>query len=250
MPEPGNPQAYNRYAYVYGNPMRYFDPSGHIRSDQRERERAKCIVLHLRQAGVVVNEDWGWGWMQNANMEYEQVWVEGNWEIDELEAVLVVVDDASQALGGMEAFRERVGTVHVTRARRSSDDNLLPWRRGRYADTVGSYVTLFDECFDRAYIGSDEPNPKAVIVHEFGHVWDNGRGEWGSELIDEAVGDEKPPTKYAETNRREHWADLVETSVYPGVSSQIRPMGPWHRAHWGLAVQGWAGPVSAPGAGE
>jgi len=30
VPEPGNPQALNRYAYVYNNPLRYTDPDGHI----------------------------------------------------------------------------------------------------------------------------------------------------------------------------------------------------------------------------
>ncbi len=29
MPEPGNPQALNRYAYVLNNPLRYTDPMGH-----------------------------------------------------------------------------------------------------------------------------------------------------------------------------------------------------------------------------
>lgn len=28
VPEPGNPQSLNRYAYVYNNPVRYADPSG------------------------------------------------------------------------------------------------------------------------------------------------------------------------------------------------------------------------------
>jgi RHS repeat-associated protein len=29
VPEPGNPQAWNRYSYVYNNPLKYTDPSGH-----------------------------------------------------------------------------------------------------------------------------------------------------------------------------------------------------------------------------
>jgi len=29
VPEPGNPQALNRYAYVNNNPLKYTDPSGH-----------------------------------------------------------------------------------------------------------------------------------------------------------------------------------------------------------------------------
>ncbi|MBU1878428.1 MAG: RHS repeat-associated core domain-containing protein, partial [Chloroflexi bacterium] len=29
IPEPGNPQALNRYSYVYNNPLKYIDPTGH-----------------------------------------------------------------------------------------------------------------------------------------------------------------------------------------------------------------------------
>jgi len=35
VPEPGNPQALNRYAYVYNNPLRYTDPSGHWIFEER-----------------------------------------------------------------------------------------------------------------------------------------------------------------------------------------------------------------------
>ncbi len=30
VPEPGNPQALNRYSYVLNNPLRYTDPTGHF----------------------------------------------------------------------------------------------------------------------------------------------------------------------------------------------------------------------------
>jgi len=32
IPEPGNPQSWDRYAYVENNPLRYTDPSGHMQS--------------------------------------------------------------------------------------------------------------------------------------------------------------------------------------------------------------------------
>jgi RHS repeat-associated protein len=33
VPNPGNPQDYNRYAYVENNPLKYIDPSGHLYTD-------------------------------------------------------------------------------------------------------------------------------------------------------------------------------------------------------------------------
>ena len=30
MPDPGNPQDFNRYAYVRNSPLRFIDPSGHF----------------------------------------------------------------------------------------------------------------------------------------------------------------------------------------------------------------------------
>jgi len=30
VPQPGNPQALNRYAYVLNNPLKHTDPSGHL----------------------------------------------------------------------------------------------------------------------------------------------------------------------------------------------------------------------------
>ncbi|MGQ0604221.1 MAG: RHS repeat-associated core domain-containing protein [Anaerolineales bacterium] len=44
VPEPGNPQALNRYMFVYGNPLKYTDPSGH---DPHYCETAECEKRYL-----------------------------------------------------------------------------------------------------------------------------------------------------------------------------------------------------------
>jgi len=51
VPEPGNPQALNRYAYVYHNPLRYIDGDGHL------------PVVPLLVAGAILAlkvVDYGW----------------------------------------------------------------------------------------------------------------------------------------------------------------------------------------------
>lgn len=40
MPEPSNPQNYNRYSYSLNNPVKYIDPSGH------------CVVLPPFDTGL------------------------------------------------------------------------------------------------------------------------------------------------------------------------------------------------------
>ena len=41
VPEPGKPQAFNRYSYVYNNPLRYVDPSGYDPLDEAWVEEFK-----------------------------------------------------------------------------------------------------------------------------------------------------------------------------------------------------------------
>jgi len=57
VPEQGDPQAYNRYAYVSNNPMKFVDPSGHCGSTTGSAFSAcKNVVLTLAPAVHKANE--------------------------------------------------------------------------------------------------------------------------------------------------------------------------------------------------
>jgi len=47
VPEPGNPQALSRYAYVYNNPLKYTDPTGHYISLEDD------FGVRITQEGVI-----------------------------------------------------------------------------------------------------------------------------------------------------------------------------------------------------
>jgi RHS repeat-associated protein len=53
VPEPGNPQAFNRYSYVLGNPLRFVDQTGHFKQKQLE----KWFGLHWRKLFDAIWQD-------------------------------------------------------------------------------------------------------------------------------------------------------------------------------------------------
>ncbi len=56
VPNPGNPQDFNRYAYAADNPLRYVDPSGHTKWEPPTRQRAP-------QCGEFQSVCVGWWWL-------------------------------------------------------------------------------------------------------------------------------------------------------------------------------------------
>jgi len=63
MPEPGNPLAWDRYAYVQNNPVRYSDPSGHFSQEEIIHffsvENWKEVLAYFKKGGQLEGR-WGW----------------------------------------------------------------------------------------------------------------------------------------------------------------------------------------------
>jgi RHS repeat-associated protein len=65
VPEPGNPQSLNRYAYVYNNPLRYTDPSGHYSEDEIMEAFGvssweEVLAFFKKGSGEYLENRWGW----------------------------------------------------------------------------------------------------------------------------------------------------------------------------------------------
>lgn len=92
VPEPDNPQSYNRYSYVLNNPIRYTDPSGH------------CAGIPDVEA---TNPDTGcW----NLLLQLENTWDidiqdEALWELFHLETLQQVLKQYADYLGGDKVFK-------------------------------------------------------------------------------------------------------------------------------------------------
>jgi len=55
VPEPGNPQALNRYSYVLNNPLKYTDPSGHMIFEETPDDP---VVVWTQPNGGAVRSTW------------------------------------------------------------------------------------------------------------------------------------------------------------------------------------------------
>jgi RHS repeat-associated protein len=161
IPGAGSPQAWDRYAYVFNNPMIYTDPSGHAicldgGSQCYSQEQRKCFGSSetINQLIRDITDQFGW--------TFKDFWTR-----DQLSEVRQAGWDIKNYIGGLgengeEWIREYLGKAVF-------HDEILA------NDMLGAaaFVPTRNHIFFK-----DEGKNSTSIVHELGHVLDNYFGEY------------------------------------------------------------------------
>ena len=106
VPDPANPQQYNRYTYGYNNPVKYFDPTGHCAfaqlpdgTETDEIVKFDCTVGDFQALSWKQREKW-----MNSFIELHGL---GEWFDDILGAIGFLSSDSDYArMGGWAAYMD------------------------------------------------------------------------------------------------------------------------------------------------
>ena len=109
VPEPGEPQSYNRYAYSYNNPINYIDPTGHLTEDEVLEYFGFSSREEMIKAGW---EEFLVNWLFNSDVLWGEVFTYND---GEGEAMLVLFEakarDSGHYTGGFYRLNgEKYGT--------------------------------------------------------------------------------------------------------------------------------------------
>ena len=209
VPNPQNPQDFNRYSYVRNNALKYTDPSGHIANIPGELTRADEILqLLLNDYAVTIDKDWGCLGIIGG------IWNPGSWELAELEIVLTGVTDLANLMGGAQQFRDNLGGVKIMRKIMGHPGEATAHEVWLRSISNGGFSGYWEGTW--------------TVVHELAHAWDAANGWQLSKDLEKYTGGKTRwwagkyiyggiPSKGADGNfnRREDFAESVTTFIYP-----------------------------------
>jgi hypothetical protein len=166
VPEPGNPQSWNRYAYVLNNSLRYKDPSGHFSEEQLEWLGVSTEGLTAEQKLLL----WAaspWEVIQHGE-KYYWLKLRENRKPDNTFGLELVVSNDTVAIPINEWFNE-------------TGDSYTLWR-----NTPDGWVTVFE---DGWFAGNWQhmAGQSGHVVGEREASWNRFFGSIGGETIEEGL---------------------------------------------------------------
>ncbi|MBV6449396.1 MAG: hypothetical protein MHPDNHAH_00106 [Anaerolineales bacterium] len=163
IPEPYNPQSYNRYSYVKNNPLKYTDPSGHkvtcdVDENCKQSQRLSRFTgvrfwkaLIKDEFGIKMSEE------DDANNTNAKAW-----DLRNLMIVYNTLGTINVALNGR--LKSLVGGATFKWGEHDPNGGNTTYRGLTYSTTITFYT-----------IGNAAIR-QMNIFHEFGHLMDNSPG--------------------------------------------------------------------------
>lgn len=167
VPNPMNPQAFNRFSYVTNRPINFNDPTGHAYCDYiNNQNREDC---EGGQWQIATSKGFAKGYLRSfLNKRY-------NWNVaedfseDELKVIRQTAYDIEKYADGLTGGNGQewmlffLGNTNIT--------------HGKNTDQASTTIPIFGN--NTIYLGQGWLNkgtsgwdPHRLLAHEFGHIWD------------------------------------------------------------------------------
>lgn len=241
VPDPANPQALNRYSYVYNRPTVLIDPSGHSPCSGKSNNDfwecrwytahgyellggnwSQCLACASFEDEGILRDTLGEAGIQFTNSLFK------SWALDEITAVAQGVIDLANKVGSSGQLHSLLGGGATILHR-----DLFPWFLGgnvpanTYPAVDTSVVIFWNHLFQRDSSGAllNLPWIRGTAVHELAHIIDYNYKSLPGGVRPSAVAPSSDVSDYARENRfgLEKFAENVAVWVYGAAYPRQNP---------------------------
>jgi RHS repeat-associated protein len=186
--DPYNPLAYDRYQYVYSNPTKYTDPSGHCTGNPRDpKNQDKACWKRYKELGK----------------RFKNAWIDSSFDIKELLTIQYSLELILKAFeNNMNGFKQALGNFAILKQLPGLDSSMAPpgWQSILLADKF-SFTNVIHEAghiFDFHGAGLIFPNPNKYKSEYFVDNFNTATCKYSKGALG-CIGNSPPPV-YEEYN--------------------------------------------------